>query len=84
VAELQDACLKRYQLTGRRSPLKGKALEHIVSAIRSKNDREAPVYLAIRDARQRHRDVHSAPAYGVEDFESCRRQACVRGQSLLR
>ena len=73
-AELQEACLKRYGLSGRSlGSCKGKALENI----RFRHpfyDRDAPMYLGdyvTLDAGTGI--VHSAPAYGVEDFESCRR-----------
>ena len=73
-AELREACLKRYGLQGRvLAGCKGKALEHI----RFQHpfyERTAPVYLGeyvTLDAGTGI--VHSAPAYGVEDFESCRR-----------
>jgi isoleucyl-tRNA synthetase len=73
-AELQEACLKRYKLEGKAiASCKGAALEKI----RFRHpfyEREAPVYLGeyvTLDAGTGI--VHSAPAYGVEDFESCRR-----------
>jgi isoleucyl-tRNA synthetase len=73
-AELQEACLKRFGLSGKAlGSCKGKALENI----RFRHpfyDRDAPVYLGeyvTLDAGTGI--VHSAPAYGVEDFESCRR-----------
>jgi len=73
-AELQEACLKRYGLAGKTlGSCKGQALEHI----RFRHpfyEREAPMYLGeyvTLDAGTGI--VHSAPAYGVEDFESCRR-----------
>ncbi len=73
-AELQEACLERYKLTGTTlASCKGRALE----GIRFRHpfyEREAPVYLGeyvTLDAGTGI--VHSAPAYGVEDFESCRR-----------
>jgi isoleucyl-tRNA synthetase len=73
-AELQDACLKRFALSGNAvASCKGKALENI----RFKHpfyDREAPVYLGEYVALDTGTGVvHSAPAYGVEDFDSCRR-----------
>jgi isoleucyl-tRNA synthetase len=73
-AELQEACLKRYHLVGRvLGSCKGVALEHI----RFKHpfyEREAPVYLGDYVTLETGTGiVHSAPAYGVEDFESCRR-----------
>src|SRR5678809_261899 len=73
-AELQDACLKRYGLAGKTlGSCKGKALENV----RFRHpfyERAAPVYLGeyvTLDAGTGI--VHSAPAYGVEDFDSCRR-----------
>src|SRR6185503_772252 len=73
-ADLQEACLKRYGLAGKTlGSCKGKALENV----RFRHpfyERAAPVYLGeyvTLDAGTGI--VHSAPAYGVEDFESCRR-----------
>ncbi|MGH8668242.1 MAG: isoleucine--tRNA ligase, partial [Burkholderiales bacterium] len=82
-AELQEACLKRYGLSGRSlGSCKGKALENI----RFRHpfyDRAAPIYLGdyvTLDAGTGI--VHSAPAYGVEDFESCRRYGMRDDQML--
>src|SRR5467141_2348627 len=82
-AELQEACLKRYQLAGKTlASCKGKALEHI----RFRHpfyDREAPVYLGEYVTLDSGTGiVHSAPAYGVEDFESCRRYG-MRNEDIL-
>jgi isoleucyl-tRNA synthetase len=73
-ADLEEACLKRFALEGKAiASCKGAALENI----RFKHpfyDRESPVYLGdyvTLDAGTGI--VHSAPAYGVEDFDSCRR-----------
>src|SRR6185295_1902086 len=68
---LQEACLKRYGLEGRTvASCKGAALENI----RFKHpfyDRLAPVYLSDYATTETGTGVvHSAPAYGVEDFES--------------
>ena len=73
-ADLQEACLARFGLTGTTvASVKGAALEGL--AFRHPfYDRLAPVYLGdyvTLDAGTGI--VHSAPAYGVEDFESCRR-----------
>jgi isoleucyl-tRNA synthetase len=73
-AGLQEACLKRYGLSGRAiASCKGAALENI----RFRHpfyDRAAPVYLGEYVTLDTGTGiVHSAPAYGVEDFESCRR-----------
>jgi isoleucyl-tRNA synthetase len=72
--ELKEACLKRYGLSGTSiGNCKGKALENI----RFRHplyDRDAPVYLGEYVTLETGTGiVHSAPAYGVEDFESCRR-----------
>ncbi|MDA8108940.1 MAG: isoleucine--tRNA ligase [Betaproteobacteria bacterium] len=73
-AELEEQCLARYLLRGKAlGECKGAALEHI--AFRHPfYESLAPVYLGeyvTLDAGTGI--VHSAPAYGVEDFESCRR-----------
>jgi len=73
-AELQEQCLMRYGLTGvTRASCKGAALENI--AFRHPfYDRLSPVYLGDYVTLDTGTGiVHSAPAYGVEDFESCRR-----------
>jgi len=82
-AQLQEACLKRFGLTGKTlASCKGKALE----GIRFKHpfyDREAPVYLGEYVTTETGTGiVHSAPAYGVEDFESCRRYGMKDDQIL--
>ena len=74
-ADLAAACMARYKLERHEvlAECKGKALE----GIRFRHpfyDRLAPIYLGdyvTLDAGTGI--VHSAPAYGVEDFESCRR-----------
>ena len=73
-AELQQACLKRYGLEGRTlAHCKGKALENI----RFQHpfyERRAPMYLGDYVTLDTGTGiVHSAPAYGVEDFDTCRR-----------
>jgi isoleucyl-tRNA synthetase len=73
-AELQEACLARYKLSGKSlGACKGSTLENI----RFRHpfyDREAPVYLGEYVTLDTGTGiVHSAPAYGVEDFDSCRR-----------
>ncbi|MGH8732839.1 MAG: class I tRNA ligase family protein, partial [Burkholderiales bacterium] len=82
-ADLQAACLKRYALQGKTvASCKGKALENI----RFKHpfyDRETPVYLGEYVTLDTGTGiVHSAPAYGVEDFESCRRYGMKDDQIL--
>src|SRR4051812_37989468 len=73
-AELQEACLKRYGLEGKTvASCKGAALENI----RFQHPfykRRAPIYLGDYVTLDTGTGiVHSSPAYGVEDFESCRR-----------
>ncbi len=72
-AELQEACLARYKLAGRTlASCQGAALENI--AFRHPfYERRSPVYLGRYVTLDTGTGVvHSAPAYGVEDFESCR------------
>jgi isoleucyl-tRNA synthetase len=73
-ADLQEACLARYKLSGRTlAACKGSALENI----RFRHpfyDRDSPVYLGDYVTLDTGTGiVHSAPSYGVEDFVSCRR-----------
>src|SRR5687768_12848748 len=82
-ADLQEACLKRFGLEGKAvASCKGKALENI----RFKHpfyDRESPVYLGEYVTLDTGTGiVHSAPAYGVEDFDSCRRYGLKDDQIL--
>ena len=82
-AELQETCLKRFGLSGRSlGSCQGKALENI----RFRHpfyDREAPIYLGEYVTLEAGTGiVHSAPAYGVEDFESCRRYGMRDDQML--
>ncbi|MFO1362123.1 MAG: isoleucine--tRNA ligase [Burkholderiales bacterium] len=72
--DLRAACLERFGLSGTTlATARGRALERI--AFRHPfYDRAAPVYLGeYVTLDQGTGVVHSAPAYGVEDFESCRR-----------
>ena len=73
-SELRVACLNRFSLTGDTiATCKGKDLEH-ARFQHPFYERTAPVYLGeyvTLDAGTGI--VHSSPAYGVEDFESCRR-----------
>ena len=73
-ADLVATCLQRYGLEGRIvATAKGAALEQI----RFRHpfyDRPAPVYLGDYVTLDTGTGiVHSAPAYGIEDFQSCRR-----------
>ena len=73
-AQLQAACLARYQLTGKTiATCKGAALER-VNFKHPFYERLSPVYLGDYVTLDTGTGiVHSAPAYGVEDFQSCRR-----------
>jgi len=73
-AELVEKCLSRYALDGRTiGTTKGSELERIVFR-HPFYDRGAPVYLgSYVTLDQGTGIVHSSPAYGVEDFVSCRR-----------
>ncbi|TSA13996.1 MAG: isoleucine--tRNA ligase [Betaproteobacteria bacterium] len=82
-ADLQDACLARYGLTGKvLASCKGKALE-LIGFHHPFYERLAPVYLGDYVTLDTSTGiVHSAPAYGVEDFESCRRYGMTDDQML--
>jgi isoleucyl-tRNA synthetase len=72
--ELASACLARYGLTGTVvATARGAALERI--AFRHPfYDRASPIYLGdFVTLEQGTGIVHSSPAYGVDDFASCRR-----------
>src|SRR5881296_694757 len=73
-ADLENACLERYQLKGRTlASCKGEKLE-LIGFRHPFYDRLAPVYLGeYVTLEQGTGIVHSAPAYGVDDFVSCRR-----------
>jgi len=73
-AELQEACLARYGLTGKVLGLcKGRALE-LIAFRHPFYDRPSPVYLGEYVALDTGTGiVHSSPAYGVDDFNSCTR-----------
>jgi len=82
-ADLQEACLKRYGLEGKTlASCKGSALERI----RFQHpfyERQSPVYLGEYVTLDTGTGiVHSAPAYGVEDFDSCRRYGMKDGDIL--
>ncbi|MEK7875001.1 MAG: isoleucine--tRNA ligase [Pseudomonadota bacterium] len=72
-ADLQQACLERYGLTGVTiGSCLGKQLERI-GFRHPFYDRIAPVYLGdYVTLEQGTGIVHSSPAYGIEDFNSCR------------
>jgi isoleucyl-tRNA synthetase len=73
-AELQEKCLARYGLEGKAlGSCKGLALENI-RFCHPFYERASPVYLGEYVTLDTGTGiVHSSPAYGVEDFESCRR-----------
>ncbi|OGA02750.1 MAG: hypothetical protein A3H35_14270, partial [Betaproteobacteria bacterium RIFCSPLOWO2_02_FULL_62_17] len=82
-AELRDACLARFGLTGEvLASCKGVALDRI--AFRHPfYDRLSPVFLGdYVTLEQGTGVVHSAPAYGIEDFQSCRRYGMKDDQML--
>ena len=75
---LVDKCLERWQLQGSIvATVEGKALDHInfhhpLAHVDPGYVRTAPVYLAdYATADDGTGIVHSSPAYGVEDFNSC-------------
>jgi isoleucyl-tRNA synthetase len=75
---LVDKCLERYKLTGKvMATTLGKSLgminfKHPLAHVHPGYDRFAPVYLAdYATADDGTGIVHSSPAYGVEDFNSC-------------
>ncbi|MDO9143309.1 isoleucine--tRNA ligase [Rhodoferax sp.] len=76
--DLVSACLERFGLTGTvMATANGKALggihfKHPLAHVDAGYDRLSPVYLAdYVSASDGTGIVHSAPAYGVEDFNSC-------------
>jgi isoleucyl-tRNA synthetase len=75
---LVAACLQRYGLEGQvLAVTKGRALDrihfhHPLAHVHPGYDRLSPIYLAdYATAQDGTGIVHSAPAYGVEDFQSC-------------
>ena len=77
-ASLVGQCLERYQLTGTviaTTPgklLAGINFRHPLAHLDARYDRLSPVYLADYATDQDGTGVvHSSPAYGVEDFNSC-------------
>ena len=76
---LVEKCLARYELDGRViATAKGSALDglnfhHPLAQVDTGYDRVAPIYVAAyTTAEDGTGIVHSAPAYGIEDFNSCR------------
>ncbi len=73
-AQLQAACLARFKLSGKTlATCKGAALE-LLNFRHPFYDRLSPIYLGDYVTLDTGSGiVHSAPAYGIEDFQSCRR-----------
>jgi isoleucyl-tRNA synthetase len=76
---LVDKCLARYGLQGRvlattpGEKLGGIEFKHPLADVNPAYDRKSPVYLAdYATADDGTGIVHSSPAYGVDDFNSCR------------
>jgi isoleucyl-tRNA synthetase len=71
--DLVGACLARFKLDGRTIALaKGAALE-LIRFRHPLYDRPSPVYLGTYVTLEQGTGiVHSSPAYGIEDFQSCR------------
>jgi isoleucyl-tRNA synthetase len=72
--DLVEACLKRYKLDGKViATAPGAALE-LIEFRHPFYDRASPVYLGDYVTLEAGTGiVHSSPAYGVDDFRSCRR-----------
>jgi isoleucyl-tRNA synthetase len=72
--ELVESCLKRYSLEGQViATTKGEALE-LIAFNHPFYDRRSPIYLAdYVELGAGTGIVHSAPAYGEDDFRSCKR-----------
>jgi isoleucyl-tRNA synthetase len=75
---LVDKCMERYQLTGTvvattlGKNLGGLNFKHPLAHVHAGYDRLSPIYLAdYATADDGTGLVHSSPAYGVEDFNSC-------------
>ena len=86
-SDLVDACLKRWKLDGDGAPdilgtCKGQALE-LISFRHPFADRLSPVYLGDYVTLDSGTGlVHSSPAYGVEDFASCKQHG-MRDDEIL-
>ncbi|MBP6252218.1 MAG: isoleucine--tRNA ligase, partial [Rubrivivax sp.] len=77
-ASLVEACLKRYGLEGKviattlGEKLGGLQFHHPLAHVHAGYDRLSPVYLAdYATADDGTGIVHSSPAYGLDDFNSC-------------
>jgi len=81
--DLVAACLARFRLDGRIiATAPGTALE-LIRFRHPLYDRPSPVYLGnYVTLEQGTGIVHSSPAYGIEDFQSCRRYGMKDGEIL--
>jgi isoleucyl-tRNA synthetase len=77
-ASLVEACLKRYELEGQvvatalGQTLDGIQFHHPLAQMHAGYDRLSPIYLAdYATADDGTGIVHSSPAYGLDDFQSC-------------
>jgi isoleucyl-tRNA synthetase len=77
--DLVESCLQRYQLEGQviatttGEALAGIRFKHPLHAVDKFYDRYSPLYLADYVTTDSGTGVvHSAPAYGLEDFQSCK------------
>ncbi len=86
---LVESCLQRYGLKGRViATCRGQSLErvrfrHPLAALDRGYDRDSPVYLGTYVTADAGTGiVHSSPAYGVEDFDSCKSYGMTNDQIL--
>jgi isoleucyl-tRNA synthetase len=81
--DLVDSCLKRFGFEGHvAATVKGAALE-LIRFRHPFYDRPSPVYLGdYVTLEQGTGIVHSSPAYGIEDFQSCRRYGMADDEML--
>jgi isoleucyl-tRNA synthetase len=88
-ADLVEACLQRYQLDGKLiascagAALEGIRFRHPLHAADPFYDRSSPMYLADYVTTESGTGVvHSAPAYGLDDFISCKAHGMTDDQIL--
>ncbi len=86
---LVEPCLRRYGLKGRvLATCTGSRLEHLrfrhpLAALDKGFERDAPVYLGAYVTTDAGTGiVHSSPAYGIEDFDSCKSYGMTNDQIL--
>ena len=87
--DLTEECLKRYGITGKvaatamGAEFEGLRFKHPLYDMHEGYRRYAPVYLAdYVEATSGTGIVHSAPAYGVDDFVSCKKHGMTNDQVL--